>query len=91
MNQEFLLLAEFEAADIPLEKVAKKYLNISKTQANHLAAQMALPFPTFKIGGKRAEYFVSITDLSEFLTRERDAAKREWAAISEAQRLRGAG
>lgn len=90
MNQEFLLLAEFEQADIPLEKVAKKYLGLGKDEANKKARRKALPFPAFRIGGQKSEWFVSIKELSEYLTRERETAKREWEAMSEASRLRDA-
>lgn len=87
MNQEFLLLAEFEVADIPLEIVAAKYLGLSKAEANRKAARKDLPFPAFRIGGQKAHWFVSIKDLSEYLTKERDAAKKEWEAITLASRL----
>ena len=32
MNRVFLLMAEFQAADIPLEKVAPKYLGMDEKQ-----------------------------------------------------------
>lgn len=86
MNQEFLLLAEFEAADIPLAKVAAKYLNLGEVEAKKRAARNSLPFPAFRIGGQKSGWFVSIKDLSEYLNKEREAARREWLAISTARR-----
>lgn len=85
VNQEFLLLAEFEVADIPLGKVAAKYLALDEAQAKKKAKQNALPFPVFRVGTQKAEWFVSIKDLAEYLHKEREAARREWLAISSAR------
>lgn len=41
MNRTFLLMAEFQAADIPLEKVAPKYLGMDEKQWKRAASMQA--------------------------------------------------
>lgn len=78
MNRVFLLMAEFNATDIPLEKVAQKYLGMDERQWKRAAALQQLPFPVFRAGSQKAPWMVSVNALAQYLDkREADAAK-DW-------------
>lgn len=78
MNRTLLLMAEFEEADIPLARVAEKYLGMTERQWKRAAALQQLPFPVFRAGSQKAPWMVSVNALAQFLDkREADAAK-DW-------------
>lgn len=56
MNRVFLLMAEFNAADIPLEKVATRYLGMNERQWKRAASLQQLPFPVFRAGYQKAPW-----------------------------------
>lgn len=74
----FLLMAEFGVADIPVEIIAKKYLNLGEDLARRKASQEKLPFPSYKLGSSKSQRFVRITDLAEWLDFEREKGIEEW-------------
>lgn len=83
MNTVFLLLAEFGQADIPLETVAEKYLNLSRREACMRAARCDLPFPAFRIpGSQKNPWLVRITDLAAWLDKARADAVSEWEKVN---------
>lgn len=82
MNTVFLLMAEFGTADIPLEKVAPKYLSKSAERANADAARHRLPFPVYRAGSQKSPYLVRVTDLADHLDKERAKAELEWKKIN---------
>ena len=77
-----LLMVEFEEADIPLEKVAEKYLGMKPQQAARKAKQHELPFPTFRAGSQKSSYLVNVADLAKFIDDSRAAAEREWKLMN---------
>lgn len=79
MNTTFLLLAEFGVTDIPLELVAERYLGLDERTAKMRAARGELPFPSFRAGSQKAPWLVRVTDLAEWLDREREKARSDWA------------
>ena len=85
MNTVFLIMAEFESAEIPLDALAEKYLNLSPAQAKRRAARQALPFPVHR-GSKRqkAPWLVHAKDLADHIDQQREQARREWKAINAA-------
>lgn len=68
-----LLLIEYQEADIPLEKVARKYLGIENPErARRKASRKELPFPAFRAGSQKSQWLVRVTDLAEHLDRVRE-------------------
>lgn len=84
MNTAFWLMGEFETTAIPLEEVRKRYLNLSKPEADRKAKQHKLPFPVFRTGGQRAPWFVHLNDLAEYLDKQRESSRKSWEKISAA-------
>lgn len=81
MKTTFLLLAEFETATIPLEKVAAKYFSMEPEFAARKARNHELPIPAFRLGGQKSKWVVHIEDLAVFIDRilkeAAEEAKRE--------------
>ena len=83
MNKRALLLMlEFEAADIPLERVAPKYLNISERQWKLAASTQSLPFPVFRAGSQKSPWLVNVFPLAEYLDKREAEARKDWKAAS---------
>lgn len=80
MNRIFLLMAEFEEADIPLEKVAPKYLGMDEKQWKRAASLQTLPFPVFRGGSQKAPWLVNVSELARYLDKRADEAKKDWRA-----------
>ncbi|MCV6590669.1 MAG: pyocin activator PrtN family protein [Marinobacterium sp.] len=55
----FGLLAEFGAAEIPLEDLADKYFGLDKKTAYSRAALNKLPVPTYRCGSQKSGRLVS--------------------------------
>jgi hypothetical protein len=60
--------------------VAPKYLGLDERTAKARAARAKLLFPAFRAGSQKGQWLVAATDFAEHLDRERDKAKKEWAA-----------
>ena len=84
MNTIFLLMAEFGQADIPLEEVASKYLQLTPEKAKRKAAKQEFPFPVFRAGNQKTPWMVSVSDLAEYLDKQRAEAKKDWEAMNAA-------
>lgn len=80
MNAVFLLMAEFGQTDIPLETVAARYLGMEERVARAKAGRGELPFPAYRAGSQKAPWLVRVTDLAEWLERERASAVKDWRA-----------
>lgn len=78
MNTAFLLLAEFGQADVPLETVAARYLGLSPAIAKRQASTASLPFPAYRAGNQKSPWLVRITDLANWLDRERERGISDW-------------
>lgn len=76
MNTIFLVMAEFESAEIPLGKVCDQF-GLELPQAKRKAADHALPIPFYKKAVKGG-YFCSATDWAEYLDTKSAAARSEW-------------
>lgn len=81
MNTMFLLMAEYGMADIPLELLAKKYLGIDPAMAKRQAATQNLPLPCYRAGSQKSPWLVRVTDLAEFLDKQREIAAKDWRAM----------
>lgn len=82
MNTRFLLMAEFNTSDIPLEAVASKYLGLTMREAATRAKYNELPFPVFRAGSQKSPWLVNVSDLANFLDKTRENAKKEWERVN---------
>ena len=73
-REYFGLLAEFGEANIPLERVAPKYLGLSNAEARRRAPAKQLPCLAFRLGGQESPWLVSATDLAELIDVRRQKA-----------------
>ena len=79
MNTALLLMAQYEKATIPLEDICKDYFGCSRHTAIEKAKASTLPIPAFRIGKtQKAPWFVHVTDLAEWIDKQREEAKEEW-------------
>jgi hypothetical protein len=75
MNSTYFgLLAEFGEANVPLAKVAPKYFGLSYVEARRRAPSKMLPCRTFRLGGQKSPWLISVSDLAELIDRQRDKA-----------------
>ena len=68
-----LLMREYGAADIELERITDKYLGISRREAYRRANRGDLPFPAYRAGSAKSPWMVRITDLAQHLDSARSA------------------
>jgi hypothetical protein len=75
MNTAFLLMAQYQTAVIPSEKVARDYFKLSteKFQRKVLSGEIALPLVRME-GSQKSARGVHLTDLATYLDKQRDAA-----------------
>jgi hypothetical protein len=78
----FALLAEFGTAQIPLESVAQKFLDIDAQTAKNKAAKQQLPFPCVRISGQKSPWFVDAGVLALYLDQKLDEAKKTWEKMN---------
>lgn len=75
MRTIFMLMAQYNAAAVPLEKVAEDYLGLTPGYANKLASAGQLELPVFRTqNSQKSPWLVSIEDLAEFLDKRRREA-----------------
>lgn len=85
MNTLFLLMAEFETAQIPLEACCEKYFDLSLQKARNAAAHHRLPVPAFKVReSQKSTWFIHAQDLADHIDHQRAKARREHAKIQRA-------
>lgn len=82
MRTQFLLLAEFGTALIPLSEVGKRYFEHSENQVNSWARQNKYPFPILRLGGQKAKWVVSIEDFAQYVDSQREKAKEEFELLN---------
>ncbi len=78
MSTYFALLAEFNAADVPLEQVAAKYFGLDRRAAIRAATQNQLPVPAFRAPSRKAPWLVNIADLARWIDTQREKARNSW-------------
>ncbi|EKP0300250.1 MULTISPECIES: pyocin activator PrtN family protein [Aeromonas] len=80
MNTVFLLMAQFNAATIPLSQIAESLLGLKPATAETHARTGRLPFPTFRMGeSQKSPRLVHVKDLAEFIDNRRKEASEEYA------------
>ncbi len=77
----FYLLAQFETAQIPLDRCANVF-GLTPDEAAKRAARAALPVPAYRAGSQKSPWLVDIEDLAEYLGKQRDKATREWRKVN---------
>lgn len=77
-------MSEFETADIPLERVAEKYLGLDRREAYSRAKAGTLPFPAYRAGSQKSPWLVRIMDLAEHLDVARERARQDWIKVQDA-------
>lgn len=80
MNTLFLVMAEFETTEIPLEKLCDQF-GMELPQAKRKAAAHELPVPFYKKTSKGG-YFCSAHDWANYLDNAQIAARTEWNRIN---------
>lgn len=80
MNTLFLVMAQFESAEIPLEKLCDQF-GLSIAQAKRKAAGHELPVPFYKKATK-AGYFCNASDWAEYLDIQAATARAEWKKMN---------
>jgi hypothetical protein len=80
MNTLFLVMAQFETAEIPLEKLCDQF-GMSLPQANRKAALHDLPVPFYKKAGKGG-YFCAASDWASYIDKKAAAARNEWQKMN---------
>lgn len=82
MNTVFLLMAEFETSQIPLDIVAEKFLKLTPSYADKKATLGELPFPTYRDDkSQKSPRMVHVSDLADWIDKRRSEAKKEFAHL----------
>lgn len=74
----FGLLAEFGAAEIPLETLAPKYLGLTPAKAKAKAQLQQLPFPVYRAGSQKSPWLVSAAEFARWLDQRKAEASAIW-------------
>jgi len=80
MNTLFLLLAQYETAQIPLERCCHLF-GLKPEEAAKRASRHALPVPAFRIGTQKSPWLVDAKTLANHIDKLRENAKQEWARV----------
>ena len=88
INTAFLLMAQFNKVIVPLDQISKvivpldqiskEYFGLEPRTAANYAKAGRLPLAAFRTGNSnKAPWMVNVTDLAEYLDKQRDAAKQD--------------
>lgn len=82
MNRVFLLMAQFDRADVPLEEVIAKYFpHLSEREWKRRALMRDFPFPVFRSErSQKAPWMVNVSELATYLDAAEAEAKKDWKA-----------
>ncbi|MGH8038894.1 MAG: pyocin activator PrtN family protein [Pseudomonas sp.] len=83
MNTVFLLMAEYETAQIPLERVCPMF-GLTPPEAAKRAARAGLPVPAYRLASQKSPWLVDVHALASYLDQKKALAEEEW------RRVRGA-
>ena len=78
----FGLLAEFGAAEIPLEQVAPKFFGLAPEKAARRAALNQLPVPAYRAGSQKSPWLISAADLATYLDAKKAKARENWERMN---------
>lgn len=77
MNTFFGLLAEYQTAQIPVEKCASLF-GLSPKKAEEYAAKQALPVPAFRAGSQKSPWLIDAHKLAAYLDSVKEKAEEDW-------------
>lgn len=80
MNTFFSLMAQYETAQIPLDKCCHLF-GLKPDEAAKRAGRHALPVPAFRVGTQKSPWLIDARTLADHLDKLRDNAGREWDKI----------
>ncbi len=80
MNTLFLLMAEFQTAQIPLERVCPMF-GLTLSEAAKRAARASLPVPAYRLASQKSPWLVDINALASYLDQKRAVAEDEWHRV----------
>ena len=76
------LVAEFGTTQIPLAKVAVRYLGMaSERDAKRAATLQQLPVPVFRLGSQKSGWHVAAEDLADHILARRAEGRMRWEAV----------
>jgi hypothetical protein len=79
----FGLLAEFGAAEIPLEDCCEKYFGIGPALAKRQASAYSLPVKAYRAGAsQKCGWLISISDLANHIDKQKAEAEKLFKAMS---------
>ena len=81
MKTLFLVMAKYEAEDIPLAAICEEHFGMSLAQAARKASAQQLPVPTYKKTGKSG-YFCSAQAWADYLDKQAKKAAEEWQRMN---------
>lgn len=84
MNTFFGLMAEYETAEIPLEKICEKFFNLSIDTAEDRAKRGTLCVPAYRAGSNKSQWLVSAQALAKHLDERKKEAESDWLKRSDA-------
>ena len=84
MNTLFLVMAKYQAEDIPLERLCAEHFGMSIEVAARRAAAHQLPVPFYKKAGKSG-YFCSAQEWAAYLDKQASKAKQEWHRVNDSE------
>lgn len=82
MNTLFALMAEFNTAEIPLEKVCEKFFGLSERKAKQRASTHELPVPAYRGGSQKSPWLVNVQDLANYIDNCREKARLDWEKLN---------
>lgn len=81
MNTLFLVMAEFESAEIKLCQVCESHFGMKIAQARRKASTHDLPVPFYKKTGK-SDYYCRAIDWAEYIDGRAHDARQQWAKMN---------
>jgi hypothetical protein len=84
MNTVFLLMAEFNTSQIPLENICGKYLAMSAPEAKRKANVQRLPFPVYRGQSQKTPHLVKVEDLAKYIDEQHSKANEDWRKMNNA-------
>ena len=88
----FGLLAEFGAAEIPLEDCCLKYFSIDVPLAKRRATAYELPIAAYKANaGRNGRWMISAHDLAKYLDEQKEGHRKMFETMNAKPRLQAVG
>ena len=78
------LIKQYGRKMIPLESILEYSGCVTLKAARELAVKLSLPFPAFRLGGKKGKWFVNAEELAYYLDRQ-DLEYRKLYAYKKSQ------